>query len=137
MKYIFFVLTLLFAKCAYPQVEKIPQNIKSAFEGHWIYQDKYHSNSVIIKFERDKNYATFIDVGTGEAPTKTFHAHIKGSLLVIKAQREKNDDIKMEIIKGKLHLRTRSVAWDKKGNLVDKDKASFKERVFKRTKIKS
>lgn len=127
------LLLFLFTKLCFAQSE-IPQHIKSAFTGTWIYEDKFHSNTIVIKFEQGKDYAIFKDIGTGEAPTETFRAKVKGNLLVVSAQREKNDEIEMEIIKGKLHLRTRPAIWSRNGTIVNSKDDHWAKRVFKRIK---
>lgn len=127
--------TFLFAFTVFAHAQTIPQSIKSAFAGTWEYEESGHTNTIVIKFEKGKNYATFLDIGTGEAPTETFRASVKNNLLIIPAQHHRNDtNIEMEVIKGKLYLRQQLVIWDAKGNPVPL-KSNFKtERIFKRIK---
>ncbi|WP_097133437.1 hypothetical protein [Pedobacter xixiisoli] len=117
------------------QAQTIPDNIKSAFKGTWAYEQYGHTNTIVIKFEKGKNYATFLDIGTGEAPTETFQAKVKKNLLFIPAQHHKNDvNIEMEVIKGKLYFRQQLVIWDAEGNAIP-TKSNFKtEQIFKRVK---
>lgn len=137
MKYIkpFILLTFLFAITSFCHAQTISQGIKSAFAGTWEYEQNGHTNTIVLKFEKGKNYATFLDIGTGEAPTETFRASVKNNLLIIPAQHHRNDtNIEMEVIKGKLHLRQQLVIWDAKGNAIP-TKSNFKtERIFKRIK---
>lgn len=133
MKQLALLLIFLFAKLSFAQ-NKIPQSIKSSFTGTWIYEDKFHTNTIVINFEQGKDYAIFKDIGTGEAPTENFRAKVKGNLLVIAAEREKNDEIEMEIVKGKLHLRTRPAIWSRNGTIVNSKDTPWNKRVFKRVK---
>lgn len=133
MKQLPVLLIFLFAKFGFAQNE-IPQNIKTSFTGTWVYEDKFYTNTIIIMFEKGKDYATFKDIGTGEAPTETFRAKLKGNLLVVAAQREKNDEIEMEIVKGKLHLRTRPAIWGRDGTILNNKSNHWAKRIFKREK---
>ncbi|REC63971.1 hypothetical protein DRF65_04540 [Chryseobacterium pennae] len=96
-----------------------------------MYKTEYFTNSIDIRFEKGKNFATFTDIGTGEAPPKTLKATVKGNLLIIPAQQHQNDYVEAEVIKGKLYLRTRQVLWDKQGNTTG-NKGSSDQRIFKR-----
>lgn len=99
--------------------QTIPENIKSKFKGTWTNEQYGHTNTIVIKFEKGKNYATFLDIGTGESPTETFQARVKKNFLFIPAKHHRNDvNIEMEVIKGKLHFREQLVIWDAKGNAV-------------------
>ncbi len=131
MKKLCFILLFLLIGIFHAQTYTIPQNIQSAFEGVWIYEVKYHTNSVAIRFEKGKDYAIFTDIGTGEAPPKSMKAIVKGNLLIIPAQQNQNDYIEAEIIKGKLHLKIKQVTWDKKGNAIQNSNSS-EQRIFKR-----
>lgn len=133
MKHLPLLLVFLFTKLCFAQSE-IPQNIKTSFTGTWFYEDNFHTNTIIIMFEKGKDYATFKDIGTGEAPTETLRAKVKGHLLVVPAQREKNDEIEMEIVKGKLHLRTRPAIWGRDGTILNNKSDHWAKRIFKRVK---
>ncbi|MGB3063662.1 hypothetical protein [Sphingobacterium thalpophilum] len=109
----------------------ISDSIRSVFTGKWEYRTSFQTNSVIIWFEQDKDYACFKDIGSGEAPPITLRAKVKANLLVISAQQGQNDEMELEVIKGKLNLRTRAAVWDKKGNRLKLGDAQKK--VFKRT----
>jgi len=129
-------LTLFVAFTSVSSAQTIPENIKSKFKGTWTYQQYGHTNTVVIKFEKGSNYATFSDIGSGEAPTETFQARVKNNLLIIPAQQHRNDvNIEMEVIKGKLHFREQLVIWDAKGNAVVPKRGLKIEKVFKRIKL--
>lgn len=114
------------------QTHKILQSTKDAFKGYWVYKTKYFTNSVAIDFEQGKDFALFTDIGTGEAPPRTFQAIVKGNLLIIPAQQHINDYIELEVIKGRLHLRMKQVAWDDKGNIVNTNNKLEEKTIFKR-----
>lgn len=125
--------TFIMIFVSFADAQTIPDKIKSAFKGTWTYEQHSHINTIVIKFEKGKNYATFLDIGTGEAPTETFQASIKKNLLIIPAQHHKNDvNIEMEVIKGKLHFREQLVIWDAKGNPIATKTNLHTELVFKR-----
>ncbi|SDI31596.1 hypothetical protein [Chryseobacterium jejuense] len=113
------------------QTHKVPQSTKDAFKGYWMYKAQYFTNSVVIDFEPGKDFATFKDIGTGEAPPRTLQALVKGNLLIIPAKQHQNDYIELEVIKGKLHLRVKQVTWDNQGNIINNNKLEEKT-VFKR-----
>lgn len=131
MKQIVLVLIVLAANVAIAQTGPIPKNISSAFEGTWQIKEKYYTNTIKIYFEQGKDYALFTDIGTGVAPSRTFKVHLKGNLLVLPAVRNENDYIEMEIIKGKLHLRSSLSLWNEKGNKISSNQ---EQRIFKRVK---
>lgn len=130
----FVVLMLLSASVAVAQPVPIPKNIRSAFEGTWQIKEKHHTNTVKIHFEPGKAYALFTDIGTGVAPSKTFKVQLKGNLLVLPAVKNQNDYIEMELIKGKLYLRSKAARWDKNGNSVKSNYERPEQRIFKRIK---
>lgn len=133
MKQALFIVLLLIAKLTFAQHEKTYAHLKSTFEGVWRDKTMHYTNTVKIKFEPGKDFATFTDIGSGVAPAKTFRASINGNLLVIQAVWEQNDYTEIEVIKGKLHLRTSKVTWDEKGNILKTaNKSSAENRVFKR-----
>lgn len=126
------ILLLLYAQSAFAQTARIPESVRSTFEGVWHYKNKLQTNTVTIQFEPVKDYALFTDLGAGIAPSKTFYVHLKGNQLVLPAVRNQNDSIEMEIIKGKLFLRTIPVEWDEHGNPIKADTSRQERRIFKR-----
>ncbi|MEQ7801961.1 hypothetical protein ABDJ41_19350 [Pedobacter sp. ASV1-7] len=134
MRQIAFVFMVLVAKVVAAQSSPIPKNIRSAFEGTWQIKEKYYTNTIKIHFEPEKDYALFTDIGTGVAPSRTFKVALKNNLLVLSAVRNQNDDIEMEIIKGKLYFRSIPAQWDKNGNRIRPVNAQQEQRVFKRVK---
>jgi hypothetical protein len=134
MKQIVLVLMVLVAKVVAAQLGPIPKNIRSAFEGTWQLKEKHHTNTLKIHFEQGKDYALFTDIGTGVAPSKTFKLPLKNNLLVLPAVMNQNDYIEMEVIKGKLHLRSLPVQWDQNGNRISSVQERPEQRVFKRVK---
>lgn len=128
------ILLLLSIQLSFAQTGNIHESVKLAFEGVWQYKSKFQSNRIKIQFEPGKDYALFTDIGTGIAPSKTFHVHLKGNQLVLPAVRNQNDSIEMEIIKGKLFLRTIPVEWDAHGKLIKADTTRQEHRIFRRMK---
>lgn len=113
----------------------VSPQIKADFEGTWVYKRKHYSSTIILKFEKGKDYANFIDVGTGEAPEEHFRALIKNNRLVIPPYYHRNDSkIEMEVIKGKLYFRQQLVFWDKNNNPVEIGDAPVIVKIFKRVK---
>lgn len=128
------IIVLLSNIIVFAQALVSPQ-IKADFEGTWIYKRKHYSSTVILKFEKGKDYANFIDVGTGEAPEEHFRAQIKNNKLVIPPYYHRNDyNIEMEVIKGKLYFRQQLVLWDKNNNPVKIEDAPVIVKIFKRVK---
>ncbi|WP_336960353.1 hypothetical protein [Chryseobacterium contaminans] len=132
MKKLYLILLFMLTGIFHAQIHNIPQSTKDAFKGHWIYKAKYFTNSVAIDFEPGNNFATFRDIGTGEAPPLTLQAMVKGKLLIIPAKQHQNDYIELEVIKGKLHLRVKQVTWDKQGNMINNNSTPEEKTVFKR-----
>lgn len=120
IKKLYFSLLFLLTGIFNAQTHEILQSTKDAFKGYWVYKTKYFTNSIAIDFELGKDFALFTNIGTGEAPPRTFQAVMNGNLLIIPAQRHINDYIELEVIKGKLHLRMKQVTWDDKGNIDNK-----------------
>ena len=128
------IIVLLSNIIVFAQALVSPQ-IKADFEGTWIYKRKHYSSTVILKFEKGKDYANIIDVGTGEAPEEHFRAQIKNNKLVIPPYYHRNDyNIEMEVIKGKLYFRQQLVLWDKNNNPVHIENAPVIVKIFKRVK---
>ncbi|QQT33046.1 hypothetical protein I6I99_10960 [Sphingobacterium multivorum] len=135
MKQLFIILFLtLGAKITHAQTTVIAAAIRSAYEGTWQYKTKFQSNTVRVQFEPGKDYAIFTDIGSGEAPAKTFKAVLKGKLLIMPAVRNQNDDIELEIIGRTLHLRTTQAVWDNNGNRIKPNNPQIDQRIFKRIK---
>lgn len=134
MKQVVLILIMLTAKVAVAQSGQIPAKIRSAFEGTWQHKTKHYSNTVKIQFKPGKDYALFIDIGTGVAPSRTFKVHFKENWLFLPAVKNQNDAIEMEVIKGKLHLRSIPVQWDENGNKISSDQERPEQKVFRRIK---
>jgi len=131
MRPILLTIFILFIGRSGAQTLAIPDPIKSAFTGTWAYETRFQTNTVVIWFEPGKDYASFKDIGSGEAPPRTFWAQLKGKVLFIPAKQGLNDELEMEVIKGKLNLRSRLITWDAAGNIVQK--GNVKTTFFKRT----
>ncbi|MFC7345720.1 hypothetical protein ACFQO9_03175 [Chryseobacterium zhengzhouense] len=58
-------------------------SFKKEFEGVWQKETEYQTNTIKIEFESGKNYATVIDIGSGEAPPLKFKAFQRGNMLLI------------------------------------------------------
>lgn len=129
-----FIFLLLGTQFCFAQTKGVSDNLRSAFEGTWQIKEKQYTNTVKIHFEPGKAYALFTDIGTGVAPAKTFKAQLKGNLLVLPAVRNQNDDIEMEVIKGRLYLRSKPGRWDKNGNRINSNHERPEQKVFKRIK---
>lgn len=137
MKKLYLILLFMLTGIFHAQTHTIPQSIKDAFKGYWVYKAQYFTNSVAIDFEPGKNFATFKDIGTGEAPPRTLQAMVKGNLLIIPAKQHQNDYTELEIIKGKLHLRAKETAWDNKGNIINTNSKLEEKTVFQRKEIQN
>lgn len=131
MRPILLIIFILFIGRSGAQTTEIPDRIKSSFTGTWAYETRFQTNTVVIWFEPGKEYASFKDIGSGEAPPRTFRAQLKGKILFIPAKQGLNDELEMEVIKGKLNLRSRLITWGAAGNIVQK--GNVKTTFFKRT----
>lgn len=131
MRPILWIIFILFIGRSRAQTTEIPDRIKSAFTGTWAYETRFQTNTVVIWFEPGKDYANFKDIGSGEAPPRTFRAQLKGKVLFIPAKQGLNDELEMEVIKEKLNLRAKSIIWDETGNMVKT--GTVETRIFKRT----
>ncbi|RZL46531.1 MAG: hypothetical protein EOO93_25860 [Pedobacter sp.] len=108
---------------------------KTAFAGKWEYQQTHHNLLLIIKFEKGKDYATFIDVGTGEAPSIQFNAQMQGDKLVIYPQTHVNDFyIQLAVKNNKLIFKTQIAIWGADGNPLPPKKEGYLTRIYKRVK---
>ncbi len=82
-------------------VKKIPETIsekeyfasdfKKEFEGVWQKETEYQTNTIKIEFESGKDYATVIDIGSGEAPPLKLKAFQRGNMLLIPAEGVNNN----------------------------------------------
>ncbi|MGE8427494.1 MAG: hypothetical protein ACN6O7_06440 [Sphingobacterium sp.] len=135
MKRLFTIIFIVIAaQISYAQSTTIPLTVKTAFEGIWQYSVRYETNIVKIHFEPGTDYALFTDDGSGMAPAKTVKANVNGKLLVIPAIQNENDEVELEIINKKLHLRATPILWDEKGNRIGSQDDQKVHRVFKRIK---
>lgn len=81
--------------------EHFTNSFKKEFEGVWQKETEYQTNTIKIEFESGKNYATVIDIGSGEAPPVKLKAFRRGDILLIPPQgindnyelRVKNDQL--------------------------------------------
>jgi len=81
--------------------EHFRNSFKKEFEGVWQKETEYQTNTIKIEFESGKNYATVIDIGSGEAPPVKLKAFRRGDILLIPPQgindnyelRVKNDQL--------------------------------------------
>ncbi|WP_289663821.1 hypothetical protein [Flavobacterium panacagri] len=131
MKSLFTIFLLLCSiGFSFGQTKPIPENIKTLFEGKWIIVTKYQTNTVEIKFEKGKDYATFIDIGTGEAPPIILHASFDGNKLVIPAETHKNDYVEMMIKNGRLVFKTIPTIQKEDGTFEKPDEKHLLSTVF-------
>ncbi len=106
---------------------------KTSFVGKWERVQRFHNLVLEIKFEKDKDYATVTDIGTGEAPAIIFEAIVKENKLVIIPIHHQNDFyIEMEVIKGKLYFRQKLIIWDENGNFKVTKESLTTEKIYKR-----
>ncbi|WP_223578178.1 hypothetical protein [Sphingobacterium sp. GVS05A] len=131
MRPILLIIFILFIGRSGAQTTEIPDRMKSAFTGKWEYKTRFQTNTVVIWFEPGKEYASFKDIGSGEAPPRTFRPQLKGNVLFIPAKQGLNDELEMEVVKGKLNLRVKPIIWDETGNIVKT--GTVETRIFKRT----
>lgn len=108
---------------------------KTAFAGKWEYQQAHHNLLLIINFEKGKDYVTFIDVGTGEAPSIQFKAQMIGDKLIINPQTHVNDFyIQLSVKNNKLIFKTQIAIWGADGNPLPPTKDGYLTRIYKRVK---
>ncbi|MCZ4245134.1 hypothetical protein [Pedobacter punctiformis] len=136
MKKRFFIIFVLFFNSLFvlAQRDELPQNLRKIYEGQWIIRRKHYINTIEIKFEKGKNYATLIDIGTGEAPPIELQANIKNNILIIPARLHKNDYIEMEVKNQKLIFRTQPAIWSGAGKSLPPDRKNLIITTFKRVK---
>lgn len=106
-----------------------------AFEGRWVIEQKYHTNTLVITFEPGKNYVTVKDIGTGEAPPVYLQARITGKLLVIPARLHVNDYCELEIKNKKLLFKTQPTIWEEDGTARKPNRKNLISRTFTKVKL--
>ncbi len=101
------------------QEKEIPRKVRSLYEGIWQCNNKFQNSTIEIKFEPGKDYAVIKDAGNGIAPAKILYATLgKSGQFVIPAVQDYNDYTEMEVLDGKLYLRTKEITWDRTGNIL-------------------
>ncbi|KAF2509104.1 hypothetical protein [Flavobacterium foetidum] len=118
---------------SFGQTRPIPENVKTLFAGKWIIERKYYTNTVEIKFEKNKDYATIIDIGSGEAPALFLKAYYQNNKLVIPAKIHENDYTEMTVKNGKLIFKTAPTI-EKADGTLEKPEKYFLTTVFKKAK---
>jgi len=81
--------------------EYFTSSFKKEFEGVWQKETEYQTNTIKIQFESGKNYATVIDIGSGEAPPLKLKAFQRGNMLLIPPEGTSNN-CELRVIKGQL-----------------------------------
>jgi hypothetical protein len=110
---------------------------KAAFAGKWEYPQQHNSLVLVIKFEQGKDYATIIDVGTGEAPPFQLKAKMLNDRLVIFPQTHVNDlHIEMTVKNNKLFFKSQIAILDKDGNSLPPKINGFSTRIYQRVASK-
>ena len=115
------------------QTPTLSERFKKKYEGKWSVNSKYQTNTIEIKFEKGKNYATVIDIGSGEAPPIVMRAFQKNSILTIQPALHRNDYCELEIKNGKLIFRTQPTIWTADGKPEPPGKF-FGKKVFAKVK---
>ena len=130
--FIVFVLLMLISTWSQAQTKPFP---KTAFAGRWEYAQKHNNLVLLIKFEKGKNYATVVDVGTGEAPSIQFKAQMQGDQLVINPQTHLNDFyIQLNVKNNKLLFKTQIAIWGRDGKPLPPKKDGYTVRIYKKVK---
>lgn len=126
---------IVFLMCASLGMAQNKPFPKKAFAGAWEHEQSHNNLVLIIKFEKGKDYATFIDVGTGEAPSVQFNAQMQGDKLLINPQTHVNDFyIQLAVKNNKLIFKTQIAIWDRSGNPLPADENRYLTRIYKRVK---
>jgi len=108
---------------------------KTAFAGKWEHQQSHNNLVLIIKFEKGKDYATIVDVGTGEAPSFQLKAQMQGDKLIINPQTHINDlYIEMTVKDNKLIFKNQIAIWGKDGKALPPTKNGYMTRVYKKAR---
>lgn len=136
MRKTLFVLFLSFitTEISFAQTNTIPKNIQKLYEGRWIIERKYYTNTIEIKFEPNTDYATLIDIGSGEAPPLILKAYYKDNKLVIPAKVHESDYVEMTIKKGNLIFKTGPSIETEDGVFKKPDSKFLISKVFKKAK---
>lgn len=90
----------------------IDEIFKKQFHGKWSADTKYQTNTIEIKFEAGKNYATVIDIGSGEAPPMRLQAFRQHNKLIINPIVHRSDYCELAVKNGKLIFKTYPTIWD-------------------------
>ncbi|WP_162796239.1 hypothetical protein [Pedobacter namyangjuensis] len=108
---------------------------KKAFAGTWEHEQSHHNLVLIIKFEKGKNYATVVDVGTGEAPAFQLKAQMQGNELLINPETHVNDlYIRLSVKNNKLLFKTQIAIWGRNGKPLPPKKDGYTVRIYKKVK---
>lgn len=123
---------LMVSFSSYARTKAFP---KKAFTGRWEYK-QIHSNLVlVIKFEKGKNYATIVNVGTGEAPSFQLKAQMQGDKLIINPQTHENDlYIQMSVKNNRLIFKSQIAIWDENGNALPAKKNGYMTTIYRKLK---
>lgn len=106
--------------------EKFTDSFKNQFAGTWQKETEFQTNTIEIQFEPGKNYATVIDIGSGEAPPRKLQALPKDNKLFINTE---DEHIQLEVKENQLIFRIQPTTWNKDGT-VEKPV----ENIFKKVK---
>lgn len=131
MKKLFFLIALvLISISSQAQTRPFP---KTAFTGKWEYEQSHNNLLLIIKFEKGKDYATIVDVGTGEAPSFQLKAQMQGDKLIINPQTHINDlYIQLSVKNNKLIFKSQIAIWGRDGKPLPATKNGYMTRIYKR-----
>jgi len=114
--------------------EHFTENLQKQFAGTWQLETAFQSNTIEIHFEPEKDYATVIDIGSGEAPPVKLNAVKKDNILIIKPFQEHNDYCELEVKNSKLIFRTQPALWNEDGTAEPPRKDRFLETIFEKVK---
>jgi len=106
--------------------EHFTESFKTQFAGTWQKETEFQTNTIEIQFEAGKNYATVIDIGSGEAPPIKLQALPKDNKLFINAEEE---HIQLEVKNNQLIFRIQPTTWNK-----DSTSQKTVETVFKKVR---
>lgn len=106
---------------------------KASFAGKWEYPQEHNNLALLIKFEQGNDYATIIDIGTGEAPPYQLKARMLNDKLVIFPQTHVNDlYIEMTVKENKLFFKEQIAIWDENGKALPPNNERFLTRIYQR-----
>lgn len=114
--------------------EHFTESFKTQFAGTWQKETEFQTNTIEIQFEPGKDYATVIDIGSGEAPPVKLNAIRQDNMLIIKPFQEHNDYCELEVKNGKLIFRTQPSVWNEDGRAEPPRKDRFLETIFMKVK---